>query len=70
VWEDVSSTRKTWMDTQLTQVAFNLEKNEWLGIGGVSFPEPEKSREMGKKIANLVADFVGAKVKEFEIEKK
>jgi hypothetical protein len=69
VWENVSSTRKSWMDTQLTQVTLELKKNEWLGIGGVSYPEPGKSNEIGKNIANLVAEFIGAPVRELKPKK-
>lgn len=69
-WEIATSARKMVLDSELVQINLLMEKDEWLSIGGVSYPQPGKSVDEGKEISRQIAEFIGVPSKEIKRKSK
>lgn len=69
IWEEASSDRKIVLETKLVEVTIELVNNEWVSVGGVSYPQPGKSVQEGKEISTRIADFIGVESRELRRKK-
>lgn len=70
LWEKAGTDKNVVIDTPLVQVTIELDNDEWISVGGVSYPQPGKSVQEGKEIAEKIGNFLDVNAKELIKKKK